>query len=188
MNAPFSLTMDKPAFVAWLARQERKFEWKEGRVVPMPDVTKAHARIASNFMFAFGARLNRDLWSITPSDLGVEDETFLRFPDVIVEPMDTDDKGRRADRAVILVEVLSASSVGIDMTEKREEYCSMNTLPAYIVASQDEPILWLWQRDGETGAFATKPIEINGREQVLNLKFESLALPLAELYRGIAVG
>ena len=188
MNAPFALTVDKHAFVAWLEHQDGRYEWKDGRVVPMTTATKAHDRIAANVMFAFGARLDRELWSITLSDLGVEDETYLRFPDVIIEPMDADDKSRRAERASILVEVMSPSSVGIDMTEKPEEYCFIPSLRAYIVASQDEPILWVWQRDPRTGAFPARPTEIAGREQSLALAFETLSIPLAELYRGIATG
>lgn len=186
MNAPLNLRLDKASFTAWLDRQDRKYEWKEGRVVQMSNVTKAHARLVSNVLRAFSARLDLDMWAVTASDLGVEDTGWLRFPDVIVEPMDGDDKARRAQQAAVIVEVLSPSSVGIDMTEKPEEYATIATLNAYVVASQDEPILWLWQRDPQTGHFPAKPIEINGREQTLTLTFGSLSIPLAEIYRGIA--
>ncbi len=185
MNAPLNLRLDKASFTSWLDRQDRKYEWKEGRVVQMSHVTKAHARIVSNILRAFSARLDLDRWAVTASDLGVEDTDWLRFPDVIVEPMDTDDKARRAQHPAIIVEVLSPSSIGIDMTEKPEEYATIATLSAYIVASQDEPILWLWQRN-PVGQFPTKPVEINERDQSLTLTFENLNVPLAEIYRGVA--
>ena len=188
MNAPFSQGMDKAAFNRWVERQERKYEWKDGRVVQMPNVTKAHARIVANFLFAIGGTLDRDKWSVTASDLGVEGEKWVRYPDVIVEPMDADDKSRRAERAVLLVEVLSPSSVGTDFSEQLDEYTSFGPLEAYIVASQEEPIVWVWQRDGASRAFPKKPEEIAGRQASVTLRALGVSLPLAELYRGIAAG
>ena len=72
MNAPLTLTMSKAEFDRWVGRQETKHEWKEGRVVQITDVTKAHARIVANFIRSLSARLDPIEWSITASDLGVE--------------------------------------------------------------------------------------------------------------------
>lgn len=182
------LKLDKAAFCAWLDAQEQRHEWKEGRVVQMTNVTKAHARAAANFVRAISARLDLDRWSVTQSDLGVEDEEFIRFPDVIVEPMDTDDDSRRARQPVLLVEILSPSSVGTDFTEKLAEYTTFASLQAYIIASQDEPILWIWRRSAETGAFPATPVEISGRDAHVEIPGLGIALPLAELYRGVRVG
>jgi len=185
MNAPLGLKLDKAAFCAWLEHQEHRHEWKEGRVVQMTNVTKAHVRVAANFIRAISARLDLDRWSVTQSDLGVEDEEFVRFPDVIVEPMDTDDESRRARQPVLLVEILSPSSVGIDFTEKLAEYTSFASLEAYIIASQDEPILWIWRRLAEIGAFPATPTEVNGRDSQVDVPGLGITLPLAELYRGV---
>jgi Uma2 family endonuclease len=187
MNAPSQLRLDKAAFLHWLERQERKHEWKEGRVVQMPNVTKAHARIVSNFIYELRSRLDANRWSVTASDLGVEDEDFLRYPDVIVEPMDADDKGRRATNATILVEVLSPSSVAIDLTDKPQEYMRFASLEAYIVASQDEAICWVWQRTGEARSFPAKPAEIAGRDKTIDIAALGLPLPMTEIYRGITL-
>lgn len=186
MNAPFQLTMSKPEFLRWIERQERKHEWKEGHVVQMTNVTKAHARIVSNIMFALRSRLTGDTWSVTASDLGVEDEDFIRYPDVIVEPMDDDDKGRRSRTPVLIVEVLSPSSVGTDFTQKREEYTRLASLAAYLIVSQDEAIAWLWRRGAE-GSFPGHPEEIRGRDTTLDLPRLAITLPLSEIYRGIAI-
>ncbi len=187
MNAPLDLNLDKAAFLAWLDRQERKYEWKEGRIVQIPDVSKAHARLVANFLHAFSAHVDLDRWAVTASDLGIEGETWLRFPDVIVEPMDRDDKGRRSRDPVFIVEVLSPSSVGTDLTLKPAEYLPFSSLQAYIVASQDEPIVWVWQRNAQSNAFPERPAEIQGRAATLSVARPDLAIPLAELYRGIGV-
>jgi Uma2 family endonuclease len=176
--------MTKAEFDRWVGRQETKHEWKEGRIVQMTNVTKAHARIVANFIRALSARLSPADWSITASDLGVEGADFIRYPDVVVERMDADDKGRRAREPILLVEVLSASTDGIDFVEKRAEYATFASLEAYVIASQDEPIVWLWERDA-AGAFASAPLKIDGRGESLRLSARGIAIPLAELYLGV---
>ena len=185
MNAPFDLRLDKAAFKRWSRDQERKYEWKDGRVVQMSNVTRGHASIAMNIAMALGARLDRDAWRIVASDFGVENATFLRFPDVLVEPMGGDLAGRRSENAVVLFEVLSPSSVDIDMIEKPAEYMTFATLEAYVVASQDAALCWIWQRDPATRAFPAKPERIAGREQAIPFKKLAIDLPLAEIYRNI---
>ncbi len=185
MNAPLGLKLDKAAFCAWLDAQEQRHEWKEGRVIRRTDITRAHARIASNFICALSDRLGRDTWSVTASGPAVEGQDFIRFPDVVVEVFDTDDDGYRAEQPVVLVEILSPSSAGTDFTEKLAEYTSFPTRQAYIIASQDEPIVWNWNRSVETGAFPPTPIEISGRDSQLEVPGLGISLLLADLYRGV---
>lgn len=185
MNAPFELRLEKSAFKRWLASQDRKYEWTEGRVVQMTNVTRGHANIVMNIAYGLRSRLDLDKWSVVASDFGVEDAAFLRFPDVIVEPAGGDPKGRRAEHAVLLVEVLSPSSVDTDMMEKPEEYMSLPTVEAYVVVSQEEALCWIWQRDQATRAFPPKPLKVQGRDQALDIGCFAMSLPLADIYRGI---
>lgn len=186
MNAPFDLTLDKASFNRWLLGQERKYEWKEGRIVQMTNVTRGHSRVVRNIARALEARLDIDSWAVVTSDFGVEKETFVRFPDVLVEPEQSGPLDvRRSDTAILLFEVLSPSSVDTDLMEKPEEYMSFDSLEAYVVASQDAAICWVWQRDPETSTFPPKPEKIVGRDQVIALKARGIELPLAEIYRNI---
>ena len=177
--------IDKAAFCRWVERQERKFEWKEGRIVQMTNVTRAHSLIVTNFAVALCAALDREAWSVMAVDFGVETEDAIRYPDLVVEPARPDDpKGRRAEAPVLMIEVLSPSSGGRDFVEKLAEYQTFASLEAYIVASQDEPICWLWQRDAQ-GTFPATPTEVAGREAAIALDRRAIALPMAEIYRGI---
>ena len=186
MNAPFDLHLDKAAFNRWLLKQERKYEWKEGRVVQMTNVTRGHSRVVANILRAMSARLDADAWAVVASDFGVEKEAFVRFPDILIEPENAGDfKSRRSENAVLLFEVLSPSSVDTDMIEKPAEYMSFNSLEAYVVASQDAALCWLWQRDPLTRAFPAKPERIAGRDQSIAFQKLSVALPLAEISRNI---
>lgn len=177
--------VDKATFCRWVERQERKYEWKEGGIVQMTNVTRAHSMIVTNFIVALSARLDRDIWSVMAVDFGVETEDAIRYPDIVVDPMRPDNpKGRRAESPIIMVEVLSPSSGARDFVEKLAEYQTFTTLEAYIIASQDEPICWLWQRQ-EDGAFPAVPEEIVGRDVTIELTARAFALPMAEIYRGI---
>jgi Uma2 family endonuclease len=187
MNAPLDLKLDKAAFDRWLLEQDRKYEWKEGRVVQMTNVTRAHARVVMNIAMALGSRLDRAHWSVVTSDFGVEDRgTFVRFPDVLVEPEDAGPMNvRRAPNPVLLFEVLSPSSVDIDLIEKPAEYGTIATLETYVAVSQDMARCWVWQRNMETGAFPEKPLKVNGRDQAIPFKARGIALPLDEIYRNV---
>lgn len=177
--------VDKATFCRWVERQERKYEWKGGRIVQMTNVSRSHSRIVTNFIVALTARLDQDVWAVHANDFGVEMEDAIRYPDIVVEAMsDTDPKGRRAEAPVILVEVLSPSSGARDFIEKFTEYRTFTSLEAYIVASQDEPICWLWQR-GENADFPDRPVEVVGRELEIVLIRRDVALPMAAIYRGI---
>ena len=178
--------VDKATFCCWVERQERKYEWKEGRIVQMTNVTRAHSMIVTNFVLVLSALLDRDAWSVMAVDFGVETENAIRYPDLVVDPARPDNpKGRRAEAPVLMVEVLSPSSGGRDFVEKRAEYQTIASLEAYIVAAQDEPICWLWQRDAQ-GVFPATPVEVVGREASIALDGRAIALPMAEIYRGIS--
>ena len=179
--------LSKDEFCRWIERQEAKFEWKQGCVVQMSNVSTAHARVVANLLRAISARLDLDRWSVTASDLGVEDESFIRYPDIIVEPMDTDDRSRRSRAPVLIAEVLSPSTTDVDFAEKREEYARFATLAHYLVAGQDQPAVWLYSRDAD-GRFSEQPMTITGRAAEVEIAALAISVSLAEIYRGIAVG
>jgi Uma2 family endonuclease len=186
MNAPFDLRLEKAAFDRWLLEQDRKYEWKEGRVVQMTNVTRAHARIVRNIVRALELRLDAGAWSVVTSDFGVEGGSFVRFPDVLVEPEKAGSyEVRRSGDPILLFEVLSPSSVDVDMIEKPVEYGSILSLEAYVVVSQDMALCWVWQREAGTGALPAKPVRVEGRDQAVTLQARGIELPLAEIYRNI---
>ena len=88
-------------------------------------------------------------------------------------------------RPLLVVEVLSPSSVARDMNLKLAEYTSLPSLQCYIVASQDEAIVWVWQRDEDTGTFPALPQEISGLDGRIDVRGLGIDPPLAEIYRGI---
>lgn len=185
-RATYSAHMDKAAFLKWNAdREGTRCELKDGEIIMHPGVSRKHARIASAFVLAIANRLTFDIWDITGGDFAVEVGEDIRYPDVLVERRGTDGGAYATTDPVVLVEILSPSSVGRDLRTKVEEYLGLPSLEAYIVASQDEPIVWIWQRDASTRGFAAEPTEIAGREREITLDALGISLPLAEIYRGL---
>lgn len=86
---------------------------------------------------------------------------------------------------LLIVEVLSPFSTGLDFTVKLAEYLSLDALEAYIVASQDEPIVWVWQRSEANREFVSRPVEVCGRQTVIELEALGILLPLSDIYRGV---
>jgi Uma2 family endonuclease len=173
MNAPLGLKLDKQAFLQWVQRQERRYELKDGEVIMHPGSTKRHSWITGRFVSLLLSRLDPELWGVGPTDIAIEIGPDIRYPDVVVERMHDDGTA------------LSTSSVGTDMVAKLAEYTSLPSLEAYIVASQEEPICWIWQRSGEGRCFAQKPEEIAGRDKSIEIAALGIALPMGEIYRGI---
>ena len=86
----------------------------------------------------------------------------------------------------MLIEVLSPSLVLLDLKTKLGEYTTLPSLEAYIVTSQDEPILWIWQRSAENAhAFPPEPMEMIGRSEMMTIDYLGVSVALADLYRGI---
>lgn len=180
---PFDGPISKAEFCHWVERQNGKYEWKAGRIVQMTNTTRLHARIVMNIAFALRDRLDQDKWTVM-ADFGVERDDAIRYTDVLIEPVEADGKSRRSHNVAVIFEVLSPSSVARDFLEKREEYASFETLEAYVIVSQDEPICWLYER-GADGKLMDKPLEISGREAALILAARGISLPLSDIYRGL---
>lgn len=177
--------MTKAEFLAWVQGQHGHFELKVGQVIMHPGGSRRHGTIIGRFVGQFISRLHPQLWNVVPTELAIEIGPDIRYPDVLVEHASQDGDALSTESPLVLIEVLSPSSVDTDMTIKLAEYTSLASLECYIVASQDETICWVWQRTGKDRAFPAKPVEIKGRDAAIELAALGIALPLAEIYRGI---
>jgi Uma2 family endonuclease len=180
---PPSAPVDRETFQRWVVNQERRYEWVRGKIVMMTDVSRGHARIVTKLIIALSSVLDPDRYEIASSGFGVNTSASRRYPDVLVEPVSSDLKGRTSENPIFIAEVLSPSSVPVDMRQKSSEYMELTSLQTYAVFSQDEPKVWVWQRGA--GGFPAKPTPIEGRNERLEIPALSVNLYLAEIYRGI---
>ena len=188
MTAHPFLIVDKATFYRFLASapEGHRYEFVRGRIVQeMGGGTLKHSKLARRFSIVIERQLDEAKWEINNgSDRGVETSQTVRLPDVVVEPAGASDTSLATIEPVIIVEVLSVSSGERDLEAKPAEYTSLASLVAYIVASQDEPACQVWLR-GLDGTVPEQPSTVEGRDQVIQIPTLSVAIPLAEVYRGI---
>ena len=183
MNAPLDLRMDKATFLRWVQGREGRYELIAGRAVMQDTGTRDHRDVALAFYDVLRPRLSRRDWSISTGQLSVEIGEETRVADVMVEPAGLDRKAIASDQAVLLVEVVSPSSEGADFNGKRLLYGRLPTLEVYIVASQDEPRLWIWQRARDAArVFPDNPVETADRAARIELPHLGVTMTPGEIY------
>lgn len=184
MNRPVDILFDKCDFLHWAEGREGRFELKDRRVEMMVGGSRNHARIIVNIAVLLRNRLDPRSWDVATGELAVEIGEDIRYPDVLVEKAGGDGAALSTTAPVFMAEVLSPSSLALDLNIKAQEYMSLSSLEAYIVAAQDEPRLWLWQRPAGSGPrpFPSAPEELAGRDAILRLTALGIEAGLDEIY------
>jgi Uma2 family endonuclease len=183
MNIQLPVQMDKPEFLAWVERQEARYELSEGRVVMMVGASLAHGLIVANLIAILKGQVDPKEWLVVPDhglDLGPK---TLRYPDIVIERAGGDRKRRTATAPILLAEVLSPSTAGVDLGDKAAEYLQLPSLAMYLVFSQDEPKAWIWSR-GKQG-FPSTPTVAMGQDKIIQVAVLGLTLPLGAVYAGV---
>jgi Uma2 family endonuclease len=183
MNVQLPVHIDKPAFLAWVQGREGRYELAEGRVVMMVGASRAHGIIVRNLVLILHGKLDPRQWTVI-SEFGIDagPET-LRFPDVVVDRAGGGAGDYTATAPVLVAEVLSPSTAGIDLGDKAAEYLQLPSLVAYLVFEQSGHKAFVWAREAD--GFHRAPSEVVGRDKIIRIAALNLALPLAAIYAGI---
>lgn len=179
---------DPDAFLRWSAtrpRAEGRYELSRGVVTRnMINVTRRHGKICSNILLALGRVLQQDRFLITIADFAVRTPVGIRSPDVMVEATNPDGDALASDTPILLAEVLSPSTAGIDFSDKRDEYLGIASMQTYLICAQDEARVWLWARQPD-GSWPAKAAMLENRNESFVIGGLDVTLTLADIYRGI---
>lgn len=93
-------------------------------------------------------------------------------------------EGLACEEPVVIVEVLSPSTAGLDFTVKLREYEAIASVRTYLICSQDQPRPWFWQR-GADGAWPELPVELAGRDGTIALQELGTQISMAEIFLAI---
>ncbi len=192
MNAIIEQPMSKAEFLRWVQGREGRYELSGARVMQqMTGATVRHFSLADAIGDAIKARMNRRIWWCTTGGPGVDVPVQIagatvRYPDVVVGRHGVSPAALTIGDPIVIFEVLSPSSVTLDLVIKSREYLSIATLDAYMVASQEEPRLTIWQR-GADSLFPSLPVELADRNDRLDLGALSLSVTVGELYDGVVL-
>jgi len=146
-----SITVDR--FLATDFPEDRKYELVDGVIRMMGGGSPAHARVSANILGFLYQALRGSGCRPYGSDMGLRmgDET-LRYPDVSVycgDPVVREADGRRVfDDPVVLFEVLSPSTVRVDLIEKLAEYREIDTVQTVVFVDPDTGTTRVVQRLG----------------------------------------
>lgn len=161
-----------------------RHEFLDGLVYAMAGESPNHSRICVNLAGEIRAALKgRHCEAFSPNmKVRTGPGDLYAYPDlsVVCGPVHYHD--RRRDvllNPVVLFEVLSPSAAAYDEGEKFLRYQTINTLRAYVMVSQTDFNVRLYERQDDGLWHDTV---ISGRDGVLTLTVLECSVPLAEIY------
>lgn len=171
------------------AQSPARHEYVAGGIFAMTGASLRHNVIAGNLFSALRAHLKPTPCRvfIEGVKLHVARDNAYYYPDVIVscdprlQSLSAEDG--IVDQPVVLVEVLSASTAGIDRREKFIAYGKVAGLREYVLIEQDAPRIEVLRRAGEVG-WERIVLERADTFELASIEFR---LPVAEIYEGTGI-
>lgn len=170
-------------FLAWVAGQEECFELVEGEVVMMAGAGRRHDSIVVNLTAAVHTQVRGSPCRTFTSDTYiVTSPTTRRMADLGVDCGKPADDAMAADKPALLIEVLSPTTGGFDITVKLAEYQSLPSLEYILFVDTEMPSVHLYFR-GDDGRWEDQVVK--GLDEVIGFPKLQVMLKLAEIYDGL---
>lgn len=168
---------------------DARFEYWDGDLVCVSGGTRAHGMISSNvhgaLVMAFRGGRRRPF----TGDMAVRTPTLppYRYPDASAACGELEFKHIKGHDAlvnpVLVVEVTSPSTVGLDEGPKFVAYQAIPALREYLLVSQDEPRVTHYTR--RDGGSAWERRDITDPDASLELESAGCALKMRDIYEGL---
>ncbi|MBB5045358.1 Uma2 family endonuclease [Rhodopseudomonas rhenobacensis] len=171
------------AFFAWIAGREGRYELVDGEVVMMAGAGRRHDHIVVNLITALNLQTRGGRCQTFTGDTYVATSPATRrMPDLGVDCGTTDDASLVADRPSLVVEVLSPTTGGIDVTIKLAEYQSLPTLDYILLVDTASPKVHFHYRAEDRIWTA---IVVEGLDAAIRLDKLEVRLELRDIYAGL---
>jgi Uma2 family endonuclease len=185
MEQPKQTVFTADEFIAWVLEQPAgRFELDNGRVVAMAPERAAHAIVKGNVYVALRSAAGaRGLaCRAFPDGMAVRvDDNTVYEPDALVR-CGTDLPGDAVELndPVVVVEVISPSSRGVDRGVKLASYFALPSVRHYLLVDTDKRVVIHHRRDadGRIGAAIA-------RDGLLSLDPPGLAIDIGEVFDGL---
>jgi Uma2 family endonuclease len=170
-------------FFAWILGREERYELVDGEVVMMAGAGRRHDRIVVNLLAAIHSQIKAGPCQTFTGDTHVmTSSSTRRMPDLGVDCGKPDDDAMTADKPSLLVEVLSPTTGGFDVTVKLAEYQSVPSVDYILLVDTESPNVHLYSRDDD-GLW--KNVVLKGLQAVVELNKLNVRLDLREIYSGL---
>lgn len=167
---------------------EVKSEYYDGEVFPIEDSTFNHALVSMRLGVSLTRRLEGTPCQVlNPVRLRISATRYL-YSDLIVvcgQPELTDEHKDALINPKVIVEVLSPSTADCCYGRKARMYRGLTSLDEYVLVSLEEPKIEVFHRTAE-GDWLLRIA--SGLESSATIESLSIAVPLAEVYQGVAFG
>ena len=166
------------------AQSPVRLEYIAGGIYAMTGASIRHNLIALNLASALRSHLKPSPCRVFMEGvkLHVTRDNAYYYPDVMVS---CDPRLERptandmvVDKPVVIVEVLSESTAGIDRREKLAAYRKLASLKEYVLVEQDARHVEIYRRSGDVG-WEHVTLDASDTLELASVEFR---LPLAELY------
>lgn len=174
-------------FLAWNSGDDRHYELVDGRPVAMAPPSRAHRLIAGQLLRHLGNRVSgRGPCSVEP-EAGIRPagshDTYLEA-DLAVSCAPYEAGQQETPDPVLIVEILSPSTDRHDRMVKVPKYRGIPSVREIVLVAQDRAYAEVHRRLEQDRWLVDLVI---GLEATLHLDSIDLDLPLAEVYRGVAL-
>lgn len=162
---------------------EIRHEFYFGRLIDMPGESKNANRIAKKVEGTFDAIIDHKIFETFRGEvrLTINKSTIYRYPDVMIALISDDEDDYAVTQPIVIVEVLSDSTAKVDTGKKLREYTSLASLQYYLVISQDEVLVQVNQRKGNSWEFSF----YDKLTDEIQLSVFNKSVSLTDIYKGI---
>lgn len=159
-----TLRLARPAtyadYLAVERQSEHRHEFIDGVIVAMAGGSDEHNAIAGKLAMLLGMRLRGGCRYFTPDQrFWIPGRARDRYADGSVirgKPEHPPHDDQATTNPVVVIEVLSPSSEGDDDGDKREDFQSLPSLDAYVLAYQDDRCMKVYRRN-QVGQWTARP-------------------------------
>ena len=176
-------TTNPEQFLAWVTGQDERFELVEGEIVMMAGAGRRHDSIVVNLTTAVHSQVRGGPCQTFTSDTYIATSpSTRRMADLGVDCGKPDDNALTADTPALVIEVLSPSTGGFDVTVKLAEYQSLPSMDYILFVDTEMPTAHLYFRGAE-GRWEDRIIK--GLDSAIELSKLNVILKLADIYDGL---
>jgi Uma2 family endonuclease len=183
MNIALQKPWTPKRFLTWAETQEERYEFDGTRPVAMTGGSARHDVITGNIYTALRSRLRGKPCSNYGPNLGVQTiDSRIRYPDALITCTKFPDTEKLAPDVVVIFEVLSPTSGGIDRIEKMREYEAVPSILRYVVVESATAGLQVLHRDNGKASWTARALT---RDELLDIPEVGIEIPVAEFYEEI---
>ncbi len=174
-------------YLDWEARQPVRYELVDGEVRAKGNGTAEHDTIGNTLRAELRDQLRGTPCRVQGPDLKVKAGQDGRYPDALIDCGAQVPGALVAQDPVAVFEILSRSTAWIDQSLKLRDYDATPGIRHYVLISQDEPRVLIYQRDEQDrlGVQAARLVE--GMDGAIVLWELGISIPFAILYEGLDV-